>query len=103
MVSVGNDGTLACWNWRLVIQSDYIWRAGRFELFQSIPTQSALDVHSFLACGRRMLAIAGRPNITVYEMTGSMFREYQSVRPPGVKRITTFEYGGKTFLTASAI
>jgi hypothetical protein len=86
------------------INSDiYTWRAGRFELFQSIPTRYALEMHSFLVCVRKMLAITEGSNITVYEMSGAMFRKYQSVTPSGVNRITNFEHGGKTFLMASSI
>lgn len=53
----------------------FLWKDGRFQLFQSIPTQSGYDVHSFWACGRRMLAFAQGGNVTVYEMTGSMFQD----------------------------
>lgn len=71
--------------------------------FSPIPTRYVLEMHSFLVCVRKMLAITEGSNITVYEMSGAMFRKYQSVTPSGVNRITTFEHGGKTFLMASSI
>lgn len=71
--------------------------------FSPIPTRYVLEMHSFLVCVRKMLAITEGSNITVYEMSGAMFRKYQSVTPSGVNRITNFEHGGKTFLMASSI
>jgi len=83
----------------------YEWNGETFVEYQSLPTQGAMRLESFVIAGETYLAIANNFNGTshnvdsrIYKWDGHAFAEFQSIRTHAAVEWKAFEVGGVKYL-----